>query len=122
MGMGITLASVDRGATWQLESEQGDCLMGCQTAKYQESKRGAGGPLLYLDLHHAWERTAHQEVSWSSDGGKTWNKVSGPELCCDANNIFFVDPDHGWITFGDSIALTTDGGRTWKRVPVTIVP
>jgi len=119
MGMGMTLTTDNGGASWEYASEQGECLMGCQTYRYQS---GAGGPVFYLDLLHVWQRTAHQEISRSVDGGKTWDKVEAPELCCDADSIFFVDPDHGWITFGESIALTDDGGRTWDRLPVAIVP
>jgi len=117
MGAGITLTTADGGESWQYASEQSDCLMGCQTYRYQT---GAGGPVFYLDSMHVWQRTAHQEISWSTDSGQTWNTVQSPALCCDANNIFFVDADHGWITFGEEIARTTDGGRTWRRLPVTI--
>lgn len=119
MGDGFTLSMTDDGKSWHYESQQSACLMGCQTYRYQS---GASGRVFYLDLNHAWQRTAHQEISWSVDGGKTWNKVSGPELCCDSDNIFFVDADHGWIVFGEHIARTTDGGRAWERLPVTIVP
>jgi photosystem II stability/assembly factor-like uncharacterized protein len=117
MGMGVTLATADGGTSWQFTSEESDCLMGCQTYRYQT---GAGGPVFYLDPMHVWQRTAHQEISWSTDGGQTWNKVQSPALCCDANSMFFVDANHGWITFSESIAVTTDGGRTWNRLPVTI--
>jgi photosystem II stability/assembly factor-like uncharacterized protein len=118
-GDSITLATSNGGGTWQLESHETACLNSCQARIYES---GLVQHVYYLDLEHAWQRTAHQEISWSSDGGKTWNKVSGPELCCDAKQIFFVDANHGWITLGDSIAVTTDGGRTWTRQPVTIVP
>ncbi len=117
MGSGITLTTTDGGKSWQYASEQGSCLAGCMTWMYQT---GGGEPVFYLDLMHVWQCTAHQEISWSTDGGHTWNPVQSPALCCDANSIFFVDPDHGWIPFGESIARTTDGGRTWNRLPVTI--
>ncbi len=117
MGSGITLTSTDGGRTWSFASVQNSCLMGCMTMNYQT---GSGGPTFYLDNEHAWQRTAHQEISWSTDGGQTWNSVQSDALCCDANNIFFVDANHGWITFGESIAVTSDGGRTWRRLPVTI--
>ncbi len=117
MGDGVTLTSSNAGKTWVFASEQYSCLMSCMTMNYQT---GGGGPTFYLDNMHAWQRTAHEVISWSVDGGLTWTEVDSPALCCDAGSIFFVDADHGWVTVGGEIARTTDGGRTWTRLPVTI--
>jgi photosystem II stability/assembly factor-like uncharacterized protein len=117
MGSGVTLTTADAGRTWRFASEQGSCLAGCMTWKYQT---GGGGPTFHLDSEHVWRRSAHDTIDWSTDGGLTWNPVQSPALCCDASSISFVDPEHGWVIVGGEIARTTDGGRTWARLPVTI--
>ncbi len=52
-------------------------------------------------------------VSVSTDGGKTWKAVAdkaGGMGCL----LAFADADTGWLGFGDKFQVTTDGGATWK--------
>lgn len=35
------------------------------------------------------------------------------------SGVFFLDKQHGWITYPDSCLITTNGGLVWQGVPVT---
>jgi len=52
-------------------------------------------------------------VAVSNDGGSVWEVKSTP-LGFDVNDIFFLDPMHGWV-IGDfgTLIFTHDGGETW---------
>ena len=57
----------------------------------------------------------------SDDHGKTWTEA-GKLPRNSFTNIYFADPQHGWVV-GDygKYAMTTDGGTTWTEpaVPAT---
>jgi photosystem II stability/assembly factor-like uncharacterized protein len=79
---------------------------------------------------HVWQQN-HSGVFYSSDGARTWNKVSCPE-----NGVHFgfpvaVDERNGktaWLVPGKAdmqrmtidgklfVARTRDGGRTWQEL------
>lgn len=49
------------------------------------------------------------------DGGTTWTYTT-PVAVRGTPPSSFADMNHGWMTEGDVLYLTTDGGRRWSRV------
>jgi photosystem II stability/assembly factor-like uncharacterized protein len=61
-------------------------------------------------------------VHRSDDGGKRWQRV-GDLPRNGYQDIFFVDPQHGWVIGNyatQSIGYTTDGGKTWGFADETV--
>jgi photosystem II stability/assembly factor-like uncharacterized protein len=61
----------------------------------------------------------------SSDGGKTWETVTGPlplaQAALTSLAVSPTDPRRAWVTFsgyrdGNKVFATTDGGRTWTNI------
>jgi photosystem II stability/assembly factor-like uncharacterized protein len=53
----------------------------------------------------------------STDGGNSWDTLPlpYPDALHGANDVFFVDSLHGWITlWSNRIYRTSDGGHTWE--------
>jgi len=50
------------------------------------------------------------------DGGTTWQSTTAVPIALEAS--YFLDGQHGWVTDGSSLYITTDGGKHWaKRIP-----
>lgn len=95
--------------------------------RYQIQTRLTDFQLLSATTGLAWGCTRNElRIYITEDNGKTWTNISPaasvpfpttPEY---GKDIFFLDPDHGFIVrnsagSGDTIVLrTTDGGATWK--------
>lgn len=95
--------------------------------RYQIQTRLTDFQLLSATTGLAWGCTRNElRLYITEDNGKTWTNISPaasvpfpttPEY---GKDIFFLDPDHGFIVrnsagSGDTIVLrTTDGGATWK--------
>lgn len=95
--------------------------------RYQIQTRLTDFQLLSATTGLAWGCTRNElRLYITEDNGKTWKNISPaasvafpttPEY---GKDIFFLDPDHGFIVrnsagAGDTIVLrTTDGGATWK--------
>lgn len=95
--------------------------------RYQIQTRLTDFQLLSATTGLAWGCTRNElRLYITEDNGKTWKNISPaasvpfpttPEY---GKDIFFLDPDHGFIVrnpagSGDTIVLrTTDGGATWK--------
>lgn len=58
----------------------------------------------------------------SSDGGRTWKPLAGPEGAAEITRMSFSSPEVGFVAAVDSsdrneIFRTVDGGDTWNRLP-----
>lgn len=58
------------------------------------------------------------EIHYTTDGGKTWSKVTDygemePNQC---RYMSFFDDTTGWIAAPAALANTTDGGKTWNEI------
>jgi photosystem II stability/assembly factor-like uncharacterized protein len=94
----------------------------------------------FIDIQHGW-LVSRQEVSqelslWSTqDGGESWREYFLPQLIQEPGfeaglvQIFFVDPDHGWLMLQrqtssnfslGSLFRTQDGGETWQALSIPI--
>lgn len=58
-------------------------------------------------------------IGKSIDGGLTWRRLPFSDSVVSAFNIFFTDPDHGWVLGAGLIYITTNGGENWQRFPNT---
>lgn len=94
----------------------------------------------FYGADHAWVlvngEQRHNRVYWSSDGGMTWLAGSsfvvdpsyGPYGPMGRTPLQFVDPRHGFITFGfgngDGIGVygSNDGGGHWQLRSLTVEP
>ncbi len=47
------------------------------------------------------------------DGGATWKYTTPPSACCSSS---FADINHGWVTDGHLLYITSDGGRNWTEI------
>ena len=69
----------------------------------------------FLDADNGWGVTAGGKVLQSQDGGRTWTQAfqAGEWL----NDVFFLDPLHGWAVGEHVVDRTVDGGATWVELP-----
>lgn len=67
-----------------------------------------------VDVQTIWQ-CGMQNVSVSTDGGKTWKAVAGKAggMGC---ILSFADAQTGWLGFGSKFESTADGGATWKEL------
>lgn len=68
-----------------------------------------------------WVLTEQQLLSTSSNG-QTWRDITPTSLKGNISDVFFLNPQQGWVIDGDSsgfqIAVTNDGGATWQTQAV----
>lgn len=95
--------------------------------KYQIQTRLTDFRLLNASAGLAWGVTRNElRMYMTLNNGKTWANISPATNVQFLNNpvygkeIFFTDPDHGWIirsSFGSTetvVLRTTDGGHSWQ--------
>lgn len=98
-----------------------------KNAKYQIQTRLTDFQLLSESEGLAWGLTKNElRMYITKDNGQTWLNISPsanvqfPSNPVYGKEIFFTDPQHGWIIRGatgmvETIVLrTTDGGQSWK--------
>jgi len=66
--------------------------------------------IVFLDTLQGWSEGWGIPLLYSVDGGQSWHEDRTGIV---GNNIFFIDPLHGWITTNEKLIRTTDGGKTW---------
>jgi photosystem II stability/assembly factor-like uncharacterized protein len=78
--------------------------------------------MIFLTPDIAWIAGADGKdvhVLRTTDGGSHWEeaRITPPKGSSAVQDLFFVDPDHGWLTSWDATYLysTTDGGKTWSH-------
>jgi photosystem II stability/assembly factor-like uncharacterized protein len=64
----------------------------------------------FVDPDHGW-LAADTSILATSDGGKTWNRIS--ELSKTIDLLDFVSLRDGWAATEDGLLVTNDGGTTW---------
>ena len=92
----------DGGVTWPQADNQSLCRFGLDV----------------VDTKVAWSCGNGGHVRMSTDGGRTWQAVTGfgpdePDQC---RFLRFLDATTGWAATPSQIGMTTDGGQTWKDV------
>jgi len=102
-GYGHIYATVNGGATWQLE--------GWETPLYLTG-------LAFPDTEHGWAVGANGAIIATTDGGSTWFPQAS-KTTVDLNAASFPDERHGWAVGttpeGAAIIATSNGGSTWTR-------
>jgi photosystem II stability/assembly factor-like uncharacterized protein len=66
----------------------------------------------------AWLVTDREgALLFTSDTGKTWNKVQGNAVGGRFDAVSFIDPKHGWAVNGKGqVWQTEDGGQSWTAI------
>ncbi len=104
---GATMRTDDGGATWAYEEL---ILPGC---------------VQFCDVHGLdvvsedllWAGTDHSTVYFSTDSGKTWNRVTDPGPAATTFPfVSFIDAQLGWLGYPSEIFSTQDGGTTWTKL------
>lgn len=110
------LTSTDRGKTWEWDyCDEDSAFNGVNQISFISKKVG------YLA---GWGTTAFSDgtVYKTTDGGTTWENVSGNLPNQPFEFLQFIDENVGYggaYLFGHSnLYKTTDGGKTWKDLPV----
>ena len=122
-GSTILLSTSDAGATWHQAPPT--------------PNTGYKVALAFLDAKDWWDvetppgwnvgQVANDSLYRTIDGGTTWDLVAeGLPLEWLLDDLYFVDPGHGWAfqaqripgpdQFGVEVFTTADGGHTWKSV------
>jgi len=91
--------------------------------------------IFFLDHLNGWAvGVKNDEISYfvetscaayqTNDGGQTWVEKFNSDLDLVFTDVFFIDPQHGWIVgfagnsseTGGSIFRTMNGGEAWQRI------
>ena len=66
--------------------------------------------------------TVEPTILASDDGGQTFREISGALVAPDGlflvGALFFLNPEHGWITIGHNIYQTTNRGLAWSQATI----
>jgi photosystem II stability/assembly factor-like uncharacterized protein len=103
----------DGGLTWKKNT------ISIKTAQNKELVH----QLFPLTKDILWMRAEKQEIYYSEDGGKIWEKRGIERSNADLNQLFFVSNKMGWACSGPNggIYKTEDSGKTWQKQNVSIV-
>lgn len=66
----------------------------------------------FVDAKHGFARSAGGQLVFSQDGGKKWNRMTGPE---NVLKLYFFDSKHGWLLNEKWLYRTEDGGKNWRQ-------
>jgi photosystem II stability/assembly factor-like uncharacterized protein len=75
-----------------------------------------------LNARAGWALTTH-ELSWTRDGGRSWDAITPSGVDAGAiRDVFFLDARRGWALAADpprawTTYVTKDGGRSWAAAP-----
>src|ERR1700761_4335112 len=72
--------------------------------------------LSFTDCLQGWGVDGRNRIWHTTDGGDTWAVVSKEPLGLPADEINFIDAEHGWITSLSTVWSANDGGNTWMPV------
>ena len=67
-------------------------------------------PIAYSIFDNSRETRLFIVFYMTHDGGATWDYTTPLSVCCSSN---FADINHGWVTDGRLLSMTSDGGRRW---------
>jgi len=106
----------DGGSTWYQQtlprpSGVPSAQLSIQTPTFFSTTDGIL-PVKFSDL--TTERNIATVVYVTHDGGTTWKPTSPVSAVLRAAD--FLDRQHGWVTDGTSLFMTSDGGQHWTRL------
>lgn len=113
------LMSVNAGASWTGAGE---------LPEPADTWIGDPNRLSFTDASHGWVATSAGHVLATTDGGRSWRRVTLPTGMGPITEVAFADPLRGCVaaiasdTTSKAEASTGDGGRTWTPVPGTVQP
>ncbi len=97
----VVLYTDDGGDSWQVKmSEEEQYLM----------------QIDIVDRDTIWI-TCIGGLFYTTDAGKTWQKVDFVIGLAGMSTVEFINATHGWTATGDTLYKTVDGGQTWESVP-----
>lgn len=137
------VSTTDNGNTWKVESNNGggqyydidfindstgyisgENVSLYKTSDYGETWKRATSPYFsvsspvsiidFTDSMHGFAVTG--EMSYTSDGGKSWAQRSMPRDSA-VYHMLFIDSLHGIASYSRNIYLTIDGARSWQQCP-----
>ncbi len=103
-GMGVILATVDGGQTWEIQlNSVGGWLSG----------------LTFLDRKQGWAVGEFGTVWRTKDGGIHWEQMRNAPTPAWLYDVHFIDGQRGW-TVGrfETVMRTEDGGESWMHEPM----
>jgi photosystem II stability/assembly factor-like uncharacterized protein len=98
---GTILYTADGGVNWELQhSQDGESLWS----------------IFFIDDQEGWA-CGWSEIYHTGDGGQNWEQQAHPSCLGDLTDVYFINPDTGWIVGTYKIVLkTTDGGKNWTKI------
>ena len=82
-----------------------------------------GYATIYYENRHGGPNPRGSRLVISTDLGRSWTEISPPlRSGTIISDVFFLDPEHGWLTAYDcaggtgGLYRTSDGGQTWVRL------
>lgn len=103
--------TTDGGKTW---TEIASAPFGDQSGGLPSS--GYVGPIVFTTAQDGWIISGRLGLLHTTDGGKTWNGVTGMGYQDALLALRFSDPLHGWALSGSQLWMTADGGTSWSTV------
>jgi photosystem II stability/assembly factor-like uncharacterized protein len=106
---GIIYTTTDHGVLWSQKSVTG-IPRGNSAAQLNA--------ICFPNANIGYIGDSDEKVYKTINGGDTWSEISWPANMNQSyyiNDIFFIDPLHGWVSMdGGEIMYTSDGGTTWS--------
>ncbi len=116
---GILHHSSNGGDSWQVQSNYVEL-------KPMSVGRWIFNSVHFIDENHGWAGGGMQlypyqcRLMYTENGGLTWQDRT-PSFCepeeLIIHDLYFVNPDYGWIAGQNQFAYTTDGGESWSSNP-----
>ena len=76
--------------------------------------------VFFIDDSEGWA-CGWSEIYHTEDAGQNWSLQNAPFCMGDFMDVFFINPDTGWIVGTYKIVLkTTDGGKNWIKIQNSI--
>lgn len=98
---GLIMHTTDGGYEWDIQHDQP-----------QESFWG----IFFVDELEGWA-VGWSKIYHTDNGGISWEKQLFPSVLGDLTDVYFINPDTGWIVGTYKIVLlTTNGGENWTKV------
>jgi len=101
-GLGCLYFTNDSGMSWHVSLVGNSRLSGMSTVEF-------------LNATHGWTATS-QILYKTTDGGQTWQNVTGWTFSDNPNEMHFLTEDDVWAIGFDGIYHSEDGAETWEQV------
>lgn len=98
---GLIMHTNDGGETWEVQHQNPDEAL---------------WSIFFLGENLGWS-VGWSKIYHTNNGGDSWESQDFPSVMGDLTDVFFINPDTGWIVGTYQIVLkTTDGGNTWTKI------